>query len=265
MPFVAARTSAFKLDNAAGSLTDISERAKTEERLGLFAAAIEGAAEGIFIVDLEGRLPVSRRSRDVELDLFERWQLISLDQWACVEYAYELRHHEIGYRRALHRHDEAYFVRMYGVATHEHCEATMGVEVCHHYYGQPVADAFDGFRRLYEIWLTDDNPRTEDPRAIIEQILSGMRRPEAAHVVSDRAEAIQRGIGLLEPGDVLVIAGKGHEDYQILGNKRIHFDDREEAFEVKLSKLEPGPHSIAVRATDEEGNVGVEKLSVKAQ
>ena len=114
--------------------------------------------DGSLVIDLEGRLPMSRRSRDVELDLFERWQLTGRDQWACVEYKYELRHHEIGYRRAFHRHDQDYFVRMYGVATHEHCEATMGVEVCGHYFGQPVADAFDGFRRLYATWLTDQRP-----------------------------------------------------------------------------------------------------------
>jgi hypothetical protein len=114
--------------------------------------------DGSLIVDLEGRLPTARGSRHVDLALFERWQLIGRDQWACVEYAYELRHHEIGYRRALHRHDEQYFVRMYGVATHEHCEATMGVEVCRHYYGSPVVDAFDGFRRIYEAWLADQKP-----------------------------------------------------------------------------------------------------------
>lgn len=114
--------------------------------------------DGSLVIDLEGRLPGARRSRDVELDLFERWRLVGPDQWACVEYAYELRHHEIGYRRVFHRHDEDYFVRMHGVATHEHCEATMGVEMCRHYYGQPVADAFDGFRRLYATWLADQKP-----------------------------------------------------------------------------------------------------------
>jgi len=113
---------------------------------------------GGLVIDLEGRLPVARRSRDVDLELFERWQSVGPDQWACVEYTYEIRHHELGYRRALHRHDEDYFVRMYGVATHEHCEATMGVEACGHYYGQPVADAFDGFRRLYSTWLADQKP-----------------------------------------------------------------------------------------------------------
>lgn len=114
--------------------------------------------DGSLVVDLEGRLPMSRRSRDADLELFERWQLIGQDQWACVEYKYELRHHDIGYRRAFHRHDEDHFVRMYGVATHEHCDATMGVEACGHYYGQPVVDAFDAFRRLFDTWLTDQKP-----------------------------------------------------------------------------------------------------------
>ena len=114
--------------------------------------------DGDLVIDLEGRLPISPRSRSVELDLFERWQLTGPDQWVCVEYEYELRHHELGYRRAFHRHDQDHFVRLYGVATHEHCEATMGLEVCGHYVGQPVADAFDGFRRLYHIWLMDQKP-----------------------------------------------------------------------------------------------------------
>lgn len=114
--------------------------------------------DGSLVIDLEGRLPTSRRSRPVELEMLERWRRIGPDQLACVEYRYELRHHGIGYRRAFHRHDEDSFVRAYGVVTHEHCEATMGVEVCGHYYGRPVADAFDGFRRLYDTWLTDLKP-----------------------------------------------------------------------------------------------------------
>ncbi len=114
--------------------------------------------DGSLVIDLEGRFPVLHRSKDADLALFERWQLTGRDEWACVEYMYELRHHEIGYRRAFHRHDEDYFVRMYGVATHEHCEATVGVEGCGHYYGPPVAHAFDGFRRLYDTWLTDQRP-----------------------------------------------------------------------------------------------------------
>ena len=114
--------------------------------------------DGSLVIDLEGRFPTSRQSRGADLELFERWQLIDRDQWACVEYKYELRNHDIGYRRALHRHDESQFVRMYGVATHEHCEATIGVEACGHYYGQPIADAFDAFFRLFDTWLTDQKP-----------------------------------------------------------------------------------------------------------
>lgn len=119
---------------------------------------LERELEGNLVIDLAGRLPTPRRSRDVDLELFERWQLTGRDEWACIEYTYELRHHELRYRRAFHRHDEDYFVRMFGVATHEHCEATMGVETCGHYYGRPVANAFDAFRRLYDTWLTDQRP-----------------------------------------------------------------------------------------------------------
>ena len=114
--------------------------------------------DGSLVIDLEGRLPMPHRSRTADLELFERWQLIGRDQWTCVEYKYELRHHEIGYRRAFHRHDEDHFVRLYGVATHEHCEAAIGVETCSHYQGQPVTDAFDAFRRLFETWLADQKP-----------------------------------------------------------------------------------------------------------
>jgi hypothetical protein len=114
--------------------------------------------DGSLVIDLRGRLPMARRSRDVDLELFERWQPAGRDQWTCAEYAYELWHHEIGYRRAFHRHHEAYFVRMHGVVTHEHCESTIGVEACRHYHGLPVADAFDGFRRLYGTWLTGEKP-----------------------------------------------------------------------------------------------------------
>ena len=114
--------------------------------------------DGCLVVDLEARLPVSRRSKDVDLELLERWQPTGREQWSCVEYKYELQHRELGYRRAFHRHDQDHFVRVYGVATHEHCEATMGVTLCGRYYGRPVTDAFDGFRRLYDLWLMDQKP-----------------------------------------------------------------------------------------------------------
>ena len=77
-------------------------------------------------------------------------------------------------------------------------------------------------------WLTSDNPRTEDPLAIIEDVRAGMKT-EKFEVVPDRAEAIRKACAALKDGDWLVIAGKGHEDYQIVGKTKHHFDDREEA------------------------------------
>jgi UDP-N-acetylmuramoyl-L-alanyl-D-glutamate--2,6-diaminopimelate ligase len=74
--------------------------------------------------------------------------------------------------------------------------------------------------------VTDDNPRTEESGAIIAQILAGMRDAATAHVVADRAEAICQAIVEAEAGDVVVIAGKGHEDYQIVGTETRAFSDR---------------------------------------
>jgi UDP-N-acetylmuramoyl-L-alanyl-D-glutamate--2,6-diaminopimelate ligase len=74
--------------------------------------------------------------------------------------------------------------------------------------------------------VTDDNPRTEDSRAILEQILGGMREPDAVHVVADRAEAIHLALAEADAGDVVVIAGKGHEHYQVVGTATRPFSDR---------------------------------------
>lgn len=90
---------------------------------------------------------------------------------------------------------------------------------------------------------TSDNPRTEDPARILDDVRVGLTRVydqelncEQARradgcgylVIADRREAIRFAVGLLQPGDLLLVAGKGHEDYQILAGGRIHFDDREE-------------------------------------
>ncbi len=90
--------------------------------------------------------------------------------------------------------------------------------------------------------LTSDNPRTEDPYAILAAIEEGVRAggmPKVAgsidaveagyDVCEDRREAIRRAIFAARAGDTVLIAGKGHEDYQIRGAERLHFDDREEA------------------------------------
>src|SRR5262249_3656300 len=97
---------------------------------------------------------------------------------------------------------------------------------------------------------TSDNPRTEDPRAIIEQILAGMPRPFA--VDADRARAIRAAISEAVPGDVVVIAGKGHEDYQILGTTKHHFDDREQA---AAAVAERESRTVAELATDANGRL----------
>jgi UDP-N-acetylmuramoyl-L-alanyl-D-glutamate--2,6-diaminopimelate ligase len=79
--------------------------------------------------------------------------------------------------------------------------------------------------------VTSDNPRSEDPLAIIREIESGMAvvGKAAYRVIPDRAAAIDAAIGAAQSGDIVVLAGKGHEDYQIVGDVKHHFDDREEA------------------------------------
>jgi len=84
--------------------------------------------------------------------------------------------------------------------------------------------------------VTSDNPRTEKPECIINEILSGIPEGCVPIVLQDRATAIRKAISLAQNGDVVVIAGKGHEDYQILGLERIHFDDREQAREALATR-----------------------------
>ena len=93
------------------------------------------------------------------------------------------------------------------------------------------------------VLVTSDNPRTEDPTSIVEMIVpgvegTGLPRIEPQELDSaqtgfaveiDRARAIRLAVGAARPGDTLLVAGKGHEDYQILGTEKIHFDDREQA------------------------------------
>jgi len=78
--------------------------------------------------------------------------------------------------------------------------------------------------------LTSDNPRSEDPLAIMNDALVGIRRTDVTHIVEpDRATAIARAIKEARPGDIVILAGKGHEPYQVLKDKTIDFDDREVA------------------------------------
>jgi UDP-N-acetylmuramoyl-L-alanyl-D-glutamate--2,6-diaminopimelate ligase len=81
------------------------------------------------------------------------------------------------------------------------------------------------------IIVTSDNPRTEDPQAILQDIERGLKGSKPARSIVDRREAIAAAIRGSQAGDVVLIAGKGHEDYQILGTEKIHFSDFEAAME----------------------------------
>jgi UDP-N-acetylmuramoyl-L-alanyl-D-glutamate--2,6-diaminopimelate ligase len=81
--------------------------------------------------------------------------------------------------------------------------------------------------------LANDNPRTEDPLKIINDIIVGLQKANAKYLVEpDRQKAISLAFDQARPGDIVLLAGKGHEDYQILADRTLHFDDREEARRV---------------------------------
>jgi UDP-N-acetylmuramoyl-L-alanyl-D-glutamate--2,6-diaminopimelate ligase len=117
--------------------------------------------------------------------------------------------------------------------------------------GQAAAERAD------VVLITSDNPRSEDPIAILDMIVAGVEKTgivrrtaselrqglSGFHVESDRRTAIELAVALAQPGDTLLIAGKGHEDYQILGTQKIHFDDREvaaAAFATRSRGVTPG-------------------------
>jgi UDP-N-acetylmuramoyl-L-alanyl-D-glutamate--2,6-diaminopimelate ligase len=79
-----------------------------------------------------------------------------------------------------------------------------------------------------QIIVTDDNPRSENPQAITRAIIGGIKT-RAARVIHDRGEAIATALKEARAGDIVLIAGKGHEDYQIYGDTRRSFSDRREA------------------------------------
>ena len=87
--------------------------------------------------------------------------------------------------------------------------------------------------------ITSDNPRTENPLTIINEVEVGLKETGTEYLaISDRREAIGRAVSLAEEGDVVIIAGKGHETYQIVGAEKFHFDDREVALAALSEKLE---------------------------
>ena len=88
-------------------------------------------------------------------------------------------------------------------------------------------EAVNGSNRVI---FTSDNPRSENPQAIIDDMLAGLSSAEKnnALCIIDRKEAIKTACVLAQKGDVVLVAGKGHEDYQIIGKEKLHFDDKEE-------------------------------------
>ncbi len=85
--------------------------------------------------------------------------------------------------------------------------------------------------------FTSDNPRSEDPQTIISEMIAGVRNPQARHLsIVDRREAIRTALTFAQSGDVVLIAGKGHETYQIVGDKKLHFDDHEVVREFNQTK-----------------------------
>ena len=90
--------------------------------------------------------------------------------------------------------------------------------------GRAAAEASDGGV------LTSDNPRSEDPLGIINDATVGLRRFDTPSAIEpDRAVAIRIAMKQARPGDIVLLAGKGHENYQVLKDKTVHFDDREAA------------------------------------
>ncbi len=89
--------------------------------------------------------------------------------------------------------------------------------------GRTVAELADG------AVVTSDNPRSEDPQAIIDEILAGIDRRSDVEVEPDRRLAIRRALAAASPGDIVVIAGKGHEQGQEQAGRTVPFSDREEA------------------------------------
>ena len=87
--------------------------------------------------------------------------------------------------------------------------------------------------------VTSDNPRSENPDAIISQVLLGLARPEAAQVQPDRAAAIADAIAQAAPQDVVLLAGRGHEAWQEIAGEKIAFSERAHAADALARRARP--------------------------
>lgn len=111
---------------------------------------------------------------------------------------------------------------------------------------RPLMGAIAG-ELAHHVILTSDNPRSEEPEAILEEIKRGVSNRDAVKVIPDRAQAIEEAIRHAKPGDTVLIAGKGHEDYQILKDRVIPFDDREVAVQALKKRLHSPRRSSSVK------------------
>jgi UDP-N-acetylmuramoyl-L-alanyl-D-glutamate--2,6-diaminopimelate ligase len=87
-----------------------------------------------------------------------------------------------------------------------------------------------------QLFITSDNPRSEEPQKIVNDILMGIKKREKITIEIDRFKAINESIKFAKKKDIVLIAGKGHEDYQILNDKVINFDDRKIAYKLLVEK-----------------------------
>jgi UDP-N-acetylmuramoyl-L-alanyl-D-glutamate--2,6-diaminopimelate ligase len=78
-----------------------------------------------------------------------------------------------------------------------------------------------------KVVLTNDNPRGEAPESITQDMLAGLQNPERVWVEHDRAQAVTQVIEQAQADDIVLVAGKGHEDYQVLAHGKVHYSDRE--------------------------------------
>lgn len=89
-----------------------------------------------------------------------------------------------------------------------------------------------GERLADKVILTDDNPRSENPAMIVNDMLEGMQKPSNAQIEHSRFNALQYALAQAEENDIILLAGKGHEDYQVMANETIHYSDRESAMQL---------------------------------
>lgn len=88
-----------------------------------------------------------------------------------------------------------------------------------------------------KVILTDDNPRSESPAAIVKDMLAGMEQPNLARVEHNRFDALRFALANSNPDDIILLAGKGHEDYQVMAEQTIHYSDRESAIQLLEQSL----------------------------